>query len=285
MAVNSLIKEANTIRNARLDNINLSVNPMWLADRSSGINSKSLYSRPNGIVWTNDMNGIKPLPLQDPSIGSLREMQDIQQDIQNASALVNSAPVASQLGKQFGRSATGVNFIQSFSSSRIGLKARVLGDLYFKRVAEIMLMTNRQFVDQDKWVRVSDPNSPNPFAQLPPDAFNRKFDFQIETALQNGGPEGQFQRMQAISQVLQAAEQSQPGTVKFDIILEQMLRPLIGRHTKRFVRDEQERQEMQLNQLAGQQAVNAQIGASEDQGGVGETAPTIDALASLGLGE
>ena len=286
MPVRSLVKEANSIRNARLDNINLSVNPMWLVDRASGVNHKSLYSRPNGIVWTNDINGIKPLGLQDPSIGSAQEMQTIQQDIQNASALVNAAPAASSLGKQFGRSATGVNFISSFSTSRIGLKARVLSDLYFKRIAWLMLMTNRQFVTEDKWVRVSDPNSPNPFVTLPPDAFFRKFDFSAETNLQNGGPEAQLGKMQAAAQIIQAIEQSQPGTAKMDVLLEQLLRPLLGRQVKRFVRSDQERQEIQNQQLASEQAINAEIGQNAPQPNAesaGQTLPGILAQQSLGI--
>jgi hypothetical protein len=286
-AVRSLIKEANTIRNARLDNINLSVNPMWIADRAAGINAKQLFARPNGIVWSNDINGIKPLPPLDPSIGSREEMAFIQNDIQNATALVNAAPVASTLGKQFGRSATGVNFIQSFSSSRLGLKARLLSDLFFKRIAWIMLMTNRQFVTEDKWIRVSDPNAPNPFEQLPPDAFFRNYDFTVETSLDNGGPDGQFQKMQSVAQILQAVEASQPGTAKPDVLLEAMLRPLLGRQVKRFVRSDQERQEMQNQQLAAQQAINAQVGqgapqpnaVSPDQ----NVSPNLDVLSALGL--
>ena len=288
LAVRSLIKEANTLRNARLDNINLSVNPMWIADRAAGINTKSLFSRPNGVIWTNDINGIKPLPPMDPSIGSREEMAFIQGDIQNATALVNAAPIASNLGKQFGRSATGVNFIQSFASSRISLKARTLSEMYFKRVAQIMLMTNRQFVTEDHWVRVSDPNSPNPFMQLPADAFFRSFDFVVETALENGGPEGQFQKIQTVSQILQAIENSQPGTVKSDVLLEALLRPLLGRQVKRFVNSPEERQAMQMQQLAAQQAINAQQGASAPQPAAMSQAglnqqPTLDILAGLGL--
>lgn len=288
LAVRSLIKEANTLRNARLDNINLSVNPMWIADRAAGINTKSLFSRPNGVIWTNDINGIKPLPPMDPSIGSREEMAFIQGDIQNATALVNAAPTASNLGKQFGRSATGVNFIQSFASSRISLKARTLSEMYFKRVAHIMLMTNRQFVTEDHWVRVSDPNSPNPFTQLPSDAFFRSFDFVVETALENGGPEGQFQKIQTVSQILQAIENSQPGTVKSDVLLEALLRPLLGRQVKRFVNSPEERQAMQMQQLAAQQAVNAQQGAAAPQPAGAQPQlnqqPGLDVLASLGLG-
>lgn len=287
MAVRSLIKEANTLRNARLDNINLSVNPMWIADRSAGINTKSLFSRPNGVIWTNDVNAIRPLPPMDPSIGSREEMAFIQNDIQNATAMVNAAPVASNLGKQFGRSATGVNFIQSFASSRISLKARMLAELYFKQVAKLMLLTNRQFVTEDKWVRVMDPNSPNPFVQLPSDAFFRSFDFLVETTLENGGPEGQFQKIQTVAQILQAVEGSQPGTVKSEVLLEALLRPLLGRQIKRFVNTVEERQAMQNQQLAAQQAINAQQGAVAPQPAANETglgvSPTIDALAALGI--
>lgn len=289
LAVRSLIKEANTLRNARLDNINLSVNPMWIADRSAGINTKSLFSRPNGVIWTNDVNAIRPLPPLDPSIGSREEMAFIQNDIQNATAMVNAAPVASNLGKQFGRSATGVNFIQSFASSRISLKARMLGELYFKQVAKIMLLTNRQFVTEDQWVRVMDPNSPNPFVQLPADAFFRAFDFLVETTLENGGPEGQFQKIQTVSQILQAVENSQPGTVKSEVVLEALLRPLLGRQIKRFVNSPDERQQMQMQQLAAQQAVNAQQGMAAPQPMAGaqpdlNTVPNQDVLTALGLG-
>lgn len=288
IVVRGLIKEANTLRNARLDNINLSVNPMWLADRSAGINSKSLYSRPNGIVWTNDINGIRPIPPQDPSLGSRDEMLAIQQDIQNATALVNAAPIASSLGKQFGRSATGVNFINSFSSSRLGLKARLLSDLFFKRVAEIMLLTNRQFVTEDKWVRVSDPNSPNPFAMLPTDAFLRKFDFIPKTNLETGGPEAQYQKMQAVAQIVQSFESSQPGSTKPEILLEALLRPLVGRHVKRFVRSDEERAQLQAQQLAATQAVNAAQGAAAPQPAAGgeaglEVSPQIQSLQNMGL--
>lgn len=287
MAVRSLIKEANTLRNARLDNINLSVNPMWIADRAAGINTKSLFSRPNGVIWTNDINAIKPLPPMDPSIGSREEMAFIQNDIQNATAMVNAAPVASNLGKQFGRSATGVNFIQSFASSRISLKARMLAEMYFKQVAKIMLLTNRQFVTNNQWVRVLDPNTPNPFVELPPDAFFRAFDFLVETTLESGGPEGQFQKIQTVSQILQAVESSQPGTIKSEVILEALLRPLLGRQIKRFVNSPEERQQMQMQQLAAQQAVNQQQGMAAPQPNAGQpelgVEPTLDALAGLGL--
>jgi hypothetical protein len=263
--IRSLIKEANTLRNARLDNVNLSVNPMYLADRTAGINAKSLFSRPNGVIWTNDMNGIKRLEPGDPSAGSREEMAFIQQDIQTASGSIGSAPTVGQLARTFGRHATGTNLIQSFSSTRLSLKARNFSEFILKPMARIMLMTNRQFVTEDSPIRVSDPNAPNPFINLPPEAFFRNFDLIPKTDFDTGGKEGQLQRMQAVSEILRTAEQSQPGTVKMDVLLEELLRPLLGPQVQRFVRDEEERAQLQAQQLAATQAVNAAQGQAAPQ--------------------
>jgi hypothetical protein len=134
---------------------------------------------------------------------------------------------------------------------------------------------------------VLDPNTPNPFVQLPPDAFFRSFDFQVETTLENGGPEGQFQKIQTVSQILQAVENSQPGTIKSEVVLEALLRPLLGRQVKRFVNSPEERQQMQMQQLAAQQAVNAQQGQAAPQPNAAQpdlaVEPTLDVLAGLGL--
>jgi hypothetical protein len=81
-----------------------------------------------------------------------------------------------------------------------------------------------------------------------------------------------MQKMQAVSQILQVAENSQPGTTRFDVLLEAMLRPLLGRQVKRFVRDEQEMAQMQAQQLAATQQINA---------AQGQAAPQPNALASM----
>lgn len=280
----SLIKEANTLRNARLDSINLSVNPMWLVDRASGINIKSLYSRPNGIITTNDINGIKPLQIPDPSVGSFSEVQNLQQDIQNASGLLAGPTIDTVTGRALARSATGVAFLQNFANSRIAMKARLLSDHFFKKVAQIMLMTNQQFVTEDQWVRVLDPQSPNPFVQLPTDAFFRKYDFEIESDFENGGLQGELQKMQIVAQTIAAFEQSQPGTIKADVVLDALLRPLLGRQIPRFVRNEEERLQLQQQRLAAQQAVNAAQGQAAPQPNAQVQGASLSQLQALGLG-
>ncbi len=265
VSVKFLIKEANTLRNARLDNVNLSVNPMWILDRASGVNVKSLYSRPNGVIWTNDMNGIRPMNIPDPTNGSQAELQGLQLDIQNASGNLTASPQIGQLARTFGRSATGSNLVASMATNRTGLKARLLGEYYFKQLASLMLMTNRQFVTDDQWVRLNDPNMPNPFTTLPPDAFFRNYDFIIKTDLETGGAEGQLQKIQTAFQAAQLMENSQPGTIKGDVFVEALLRPLLGNQVQRFARTDEERLEMQQQDLAMQQATNVAEGQNAPQ--------------------
>lgn len=265
LAVKALIKEATVLRNSRLDAVNLSVNPMWLVDRAGGINTKKLYARAGGIVLTNDMNALKNISVPDPSSTSGVEVQGLTQDIQAATSYMGSAPTLSQLGSTYGRSATGVNFIQSFAGQRMGLKGIMLSETCFKPMGRLMLGFNAQYVTDEQWVRALDASQENPFSSLSPDTFKRGFDFVVEPRHDAGGPAGEFQKMQAIAQVLMAAENSQPGTVRFDVLLESMLRPLLNNRIKKFVRSDEERQVMQAQQLAATQAVNVAQGQGAPQ--------------------
>jgi hypothetical protein len=41
--------------------VNLSIYRMYVVDRAAGIKARSIFSRPNGIIWSNDVNGIREL--------------------------------------------------------------------------------------------------------------------------------------------------------------------------------------------------------------------------------
>lgn len=259
-AVDAEIREAKAIRNARLDQINLGVNTMWLVDRASGIDAKNLYSRPGGIIFSNDIDGIKPIQIGDPSGSSSQELGLIESNISQTTA-IGSPPVVGS-AKSFARSATGVNFVQQFASSRIGLKAALISNLYFKRLVNIVMCTNMQFVTDEQWVRASDPSAENPFNKLPPNAFFRNYDFIIKTK-PDEPDQVRFEKMQAVSQILQAAEQTQPGVVKMDVVLEALLRPILGSGVKKFMRTEEELRQRNMENAAlrvQEQAANAQIG-------------------------
>lgn len=267
IAVRNLIKESNALKNARLDQVNLSVNRMYLVDRASGIKARSLYSRPSGIVWTNDMGGMRAIePPQIPP-DAFREGDAMAAEIQSAMGIVTSNPQLPQLAKTFGRSATGVNFINNVSASRVGLKVRMLSELALKPMYDIMLKMNAQFVSDDQWVRVSDPEKAqlNPFTLLPANAFQRAIDFKLKSTVETGGQENEFQKLQMLAQVLQTAEATQPGVTNWEVLFESIGRSLLGPRYKKFIRSADERMQMQQQQLAAQQSANARAGAQAPQ--------------------
>lgn len=265
-SVDSDIREATALRNARLDQINLGVNTMWLVDRAGGIDTKNLYSRPNGIIYTNDMNALKPIPGSEPSASSGQEINYLEQGIAQTTA-IGAVPAGAGSSKSLARSATGVNYLSSFGNSRLDLRGLLIGELCIKPLVKIMMMTDAQFVTTEQMVRATDPNTPDPFQELPPDTFYRNYDYEIKTK-QDLSDEQEFQKLQAVSQVVQAIEATQPGTFKIDILGEALLRPLIGSQVKKFTRSEEEmmqlKQQNMIMRLQEQQA-NAAIGASAPQ--------------------
>lgn len=266
MSVKGSIKEATVLRNARLDQTNLNVNRMFVVDRSAGIKQNTLFTRPNGIIYTNDMNGIRALEMPDSSPVSAQEIQMLQQEIQNATGLAAAAPTVSKLASTFGRSATGAQMVQNFQSSRIGLKARLIAYSFIHQMQRIMFETNAQFVTEEQWIRVSDPNAAeqNPFTSLPPDAFSGDFNFELSSSFEDSSEET-FGKMQQFIQLAGVAEQTQPGTIKWGPVFEETGRDLLGRKIKNFIRSDAERQQLMMQQMAAEQAGNGMAGARAPQ--------------------
>jgi hypothetical protein len=258
-AVRPLIKEASALRNARLDQVNLAVNRMWIVDRAAGINAKTLYSRPGGIIYSNDVNGLRELPPPEVPPSAYREIQEIQGEIQTTTGN-SSGPSLSEAGRVFGRSATGANLVSNIAASRVGLKALLLSEIFFKRMCDVVLMTNAQFVTDDQWVKSSDPNSPNPFVQLPQEAFHCEYDFERGTSL-DMDPSQDMQKLQTALQLFQIAESTQPGTIDWGAYFKQFGRDLFGRDVKRFIRSDADRMAMQQQMAFQQEQAAAQAQA------------------------
>ncbi len=268
MAVRGLIKEATAIRNSRLDQVSLAVNRMFIVDRAGGVTANSLYSRPNGIIWANDVNAIKPLEPPEVTASSFREVSEITNEIQ-AVAGSNAGPGLTDAGRVFGRSATGASFVSNIAGSRVAAKARALSEIFFKPLAKVMMMTNAQFVTENQWVRVSDPNRPSPFSMLPASAFHCDYDFEVVTSLEADSAK-EFQNMQMFIQFAQVAEQTQPGTIKWAQVYEAVGRQLLGNQSKNFVRSDEERMQLMAQQGAAEQMANAQMGATAPGTGIGK---------------
>lgn len=290
LAVKGLIKESNTIRNSILDQVNIGINQMFLVDRNAGINGKSLFSRPGGIVWANDISGMREIKQPEIPATALRTSQDIQGDIQQAVGQGNGPGNPSTFNTALARSATGAQYLQSFSASRAGLSLRILGETLVKPMYKIMFFTNRQFVTDDQYLRISDPNKQtpgNPFTLLPIDAFTFNYQFKLSTKLESGGAEGDLQKIQQLMQMLQVAEGTQPGITNWAHVFDAVGRDLVGFRYKKFIRTDQERlqlQQQQLMQQAQAQGVAGALKQSSQPGNAAVGAASPQSMGPMGTG-
>lgn len=250
----SLIKEGTALRNARLDQTLQSVNRMWLVDRNSGINVRNLYTRPGGIILANDINGIKALDAPDSSPAATRDTSQIDYDIQNATANTNASQSVSNVGRAFGRTKAGVDFMQGTTSSRMILKVRLIEEMFIKDVGWQYMLLNKQFMDQGQWVKLYG-ELPNPYQQTDDESFCREYDFYATGAMDRLNKQ---QRQSTFAQVLvpflQQANQMEPHTIKWDGVTSRMFKEFDWRNVGELVTSPEERAQLvQQDQVQQQQ--------------------------------
>lgn len=251
--VYSLIKEATALRNARLDQANQAVNRMWVVDRGSGINLRNLYSRSGGIILTNDMNGIRELPAEEVPGSSYKEISQIDYDIQNATSQINASQGASNLGRAFGSTAKGVDYLKSFSSSRLSLKVKQIERWVMETFGKRLLLLNRQFTKTDQWVKLFN-NDDNPFTKVSPDVFLNDYDFFATGAMERLNKEQKQQIFQNnILPFLQIVEQAQPNTINMDSVIKQFFKDYGYKNIGTFINSEEKRNQLNSQQQQMQQ--------------------------------
>ena len=98
--------ELNTLRNQRMDYTNSILNPEWIMSTSSGINPSQLLHKPNNIILTDDMNGIRTLDKSGVPAAGYNEEAQILRDIQTISQTTDVTDSGGSRG--FQNTATGV---------------------------------------------------------------------------------------------------------------------------------------------------------------------------------
>lgn len=139
--------ELNTLRNQRLDNINLILNRMWKINSLADVDLDALVSSPNGIILTDDMAGVEPLVTQDVTGSAYNDAAVIQTDIENTTApkSVQGTPESGRLG----RTARGAQLIIGQALEKFGLSARITEESSLKQVLTQIHQLNGQFLDKD----------------------------------------------------------------------------------------------------------------------------------------
>ncbi|RLB06399.1 MAG: hypothetical protein DRG83_00015 [Deltaproteobacteria bacterium] len=82
-----LQEELNTIRNQRIDNLNLIINRMFIVNKLADIDMDSLVSYAGNCILTNDVDAIRPLDTRDTVRSSYLEEDIIKADIEETTGI------------------------------------------------------------------------------------------------------------------------------------------------------------------------------------------------------
>jgi len=139
----TLQDELNTVRNQRMDNVNLIINRMFVANKYADIDFDQLVSYPGNVILTNDVNAIQPLDTRDITKSAYQEEEIIKRDIDNAVGEYEYSRGALPPRKE---TATGIVRLQQAASVRFDTVVKMLEFTVIRNIAKMFLWLDYTFM-------------------------------------------------------------------------------------------------------------------------------------------
>jgi len=139
----------NTIKNQRLDSAKLSIHKMWIVNPLANIKKEELVTRPFGIIWSPDPNGVREVQFSDIKQSAYKEEELLKSDMRYASGIDDSSM---GVGGTAG-SATEVRHLRESTLERVRLFINHLGD-GFTLLERWWMDMQRQFMTEDMQIRI-----------------------------------------------------------------------------------------------------------------------------------
>lgn len=176
--IESLQYELNDRRNQRMDNVTLALNRMWAVQNGQGVDEDELVSDAGGVVHMNTPGAVQPLDFPDVTSSSYQEETLIKGDIQQTSGISDYTQGVGNSGSLANDTATGISLIQEAGNSRFRLKAQNIEDMLIKRLGELMVSMNEQFITEPQVLRIAGDDGVS-FQTVAPDEIAGNFDVQV----------------------------------------------------------------------------------------------------------
>lgn len=134
----------NLVKNQRLDAATLSIHKMWIVNPLANINKDELVTRPFGIIYSIDPNGVREIQFSDIKMSAYKEEELLKNDMQYASGVDDFS-----MGVGGGSSsATEVRHLRESTLERVRMFVNHLGDAYADVLRYWMDMTRQLFSEQ-----------------------------------------------------------------------------------------------------------------------------------------
>lgn len=147
----SLQEELNTVRNQRMDNVNLIINRMFVANKYADIDFDNLVSYPGNVILTNDVNAIQPLDTRDITKSAYMEEEIIKKDIDNATGEWEYSRGATPPRRE---TATGIVRLQQASTIRFDTVVKILEFTVIRNIAKMFLWLDYHFLSPSEFAKI-----------------------------------------------------------------------------------------------------------------------------------
>lgn len=139
----------NLVKNQRLDAATLSIHKMWIVNPLANVNKDELVTRPFGIIYSIDPNGVREIQFSDIKPSAYKEEELLKNDMQYASGVDDFS-----MGVGGGsNSATEVRHLRESTLERVRMFVNHLGDAYADVLRYWMDLT-RQLLTKDMTIRI-----------------------------------------------------------------------------------------------------------------------------------
>jgi hypothetical protein len=162
----------NMIKNQRLDAATLSIHKMWIVNPLANINKEELVTRPFGIIYSVDPNGVREVQFSDIKASAYKEEDLLKADMRYASGVDDFS-----MGAGGGASsATEVRHLRESTLERVRLFVNHLGN-GFSDLMRYWMDMSRQFYTKDMVIRIVGDDGETMFPLIEKDDLEGKFDY------------------------------------------------------------------------------------------------------------
>jgi hypothetical protein len=162
----------NLIKNQRLDSATLSIHKMWIVNPLANINKEQLVTRPFGIIYSTDPNGVREVQFSDIKQSAYREEDMLKSDMRYASGVDDFSMGAGQGAG----SATEIRHLRESTLERVRLFINHLGDGY-STLMRYWISMYRQFMTDSMKIRIIGDNGEAQYPLIEKDDLMGHFDF------------------------------------------------------------------------------------------------------------
>lgn len=162
----------NMIKNQRLDATTLNIHKMWVVNPLANIDKKELVTRPFGIVYSTDPNGVKEIQFSDVKGSAFQEENLLKNDMRYASGVDDFSMGAGGDAS----SATEVRHLRESTIERVRLFVNHLGDS-FSVLQRYWLSMTQQFFTKPMTLRVVGDDGATLYPLIEKDDIMGEFDF------------------------------------------------------------------------------------------------------------